>query len=98
MEKWKLRRYAVSGLSSEEIAKSETQFLVQGWPYYKSYPKVAWLGTTGKNIQIKLKISRQLLSHHMRELRINDLIEPAEEKRGLGGGFPVKASLHWLIP
>lgn len=77
----KLRRYAVSGLSSEEIARIRNPVSGTRLAILQVLSESGLVGATGKNIQIKLKISRQLLSHHMRELRINDLIEPAEEKK-----------------
>lgn len=77
----KLRRYAVSGLSSEEIARIRNPVSGTRLAILQVLSESGLVGATGKNIQIKLKISRQLLSHHLRELRINDLIEPAEEKK-----------------
>ena len=98
----KLRRYAVSGLSSEEIAKIRNPISGTRLAILQVLSESGLVGTTGKNIQIKLKISRQLLSHHMRELRINDLIEPAEDKkrpkwRISGKGIAALANSHEFI-
>ena len=39
------------------------------------------LGVSGSEIRKKTMISRQLLSHHLAELRKSDIIEPASERK-----------------
>ena len=39
------------------------------------------IGLKGSDIKTKLQISRQLLSHHLSELKSAELVEPASEAR-----------------
>ena len=39
------------------------------------------IGLSGTEIRVKLAISRQLLSHHLSELRNGRMVEPATEAR-----------------
>lgn len=77
----KLRRYAVSGLSKEEIGRIRNPIVGTRLAILEILAESGRIGLTGKEIQNKMSISRQLLSHHLRELRQSKMVEVASSGR-----------------
>ena len=77
----KLRRYAVSGLSKEEIGRIRNPIVGTRLAVLEILAESGRIGLTGKEIQNKMSISRQLLSHHLRELRQSEMVEAASGGR-----------------
>jgi len=77
----KLRRYAISKLSKEEIGRIRNPIVGTRLAVLEILSKSGQIGLTGKEIQIKMTISRQLLSHHLRELRQSDMVEATSNGR-----------------
>ena len=77
----KLRRYAVSRLSKEEIGRIRNPIVGTRLAVLEILAESGRIGLTGKEIQNKMSISRQLLSHHLRELRQSEMVEAASGGR-----------------
>lgn len=77
----KLRRYAVSKLSKEEIGRIQSPIVGTRLAVLEILAESGQIGLTGKEIQNKMSISRQLLSHHLRELRQSEMVETASNGR-----------------
>ena len=77
----KLRRYAVSGLSKEEIGRIRNPIVGTRLAILEILAESGRIGLTGKEIQNKMSISRQLISHHLRELRQSEMVEAASSSR-----------------
>lgn len=77
----KLRRYAVSGLSKEEIGRIRNPIVGTRLAILEILTESGRIGLTGKEIQNKMSISRQLISHHLRELRQSEMVEAASSSR-----------------
>ncbi len=77
----KLRRYAVSELSKEEIGRIRNPIVGTRLAILEILAESGRIGLTGKEIQNKMSISRQLLSHHLRELRQSKMVEVASSGR-----------------
>lgn len=77
--KW--RRYVVSTLSPEEIDSIPHPLVGTRLAILEILQQSKTLGLTGKEIQEKLSISRQLCSHHMDALRRADFVQKANSKR-----------------
>ena len=77
----KLRRYAVSKLSKEEIGRIQSPIVGTRLAVLEILAESGQIGLTGKEIQNKMSISRQLLSHHLRELRQSEMVEAASSGR-----------------
>jgi predicted transcriptional regulator len=71
----KLRRYAVSTISSHNINSIRHPIVGTRLAILEILHQSESLGLTGKEIQQRLAISRQLLSHHMRSLRNLNFVE-----------------------
>ena len=76
----KHRRYASSLLTKQERTTVRQPLTGTRLAVLEVLAENEHLGTTTKELQQRLAISRQLLSHHLRELRSGDLIEPAKAK------------------
>jgi DNA-binding transcriptional ArsR family regulator len=77
----KLRRYAISSLSREEIGRIRTPIAGTRLAILEVLSESGNIGLSGTDIRLKLEISRQLLSHHLSELRNGELVEAASEAR-----------------
>ena len=77
----KLRRYAVSGLSQEEIGRIRNPIAGTRLAIMEVLADSGSVGMPGSEIRKKLMISRQLLSHHLSELRSAEVVEAASEER-----------------
>ena len=77
----KLRRYALSGLTSEEISRIRNPISGTRLAILQVLSESGMAGASGKEVQRRLRISRQLFSHHLRELRMSEMVEPAEQSR-----------------
>ena len=77
----KLRRYALSGLTSEEISRIRNPISGTRLAILQVLSESGMAGASGKEVQGRLRISRQLFSHHLRELRMSEMVEPAEQSR-----------------
>ncbi len=77
----KLRRYAISTLSKEELSRIRNPIAGTRLAILEVLAESGHLGLQGSEIRTKLEISRQLLSHHLAELRSAELVEAATEKR-----------------
>jgi predicted transcriptional regulator len=77
----KLRRYAISSLSNEEIGLIKSPIIGTRLAILDILSDSGALGLSGTEIRKKILISRQLLSHHLSELRKADIIEPSSEKK-----------------
>lgn len=77
----KHRRYASSLLSNQDRARFQNPLSGTRLAILEVLAESGQLGTTGKELREKLAISRQLLSHHIRELQANQLIEQGGGKR-----------------
>ncbi len=77
----KLRRYAISSLSKEEVSRIKNPIAGTRLAILEVLAESGNLGLSGTDIRSKLEISRQLLSHHLSELRNGELVEAASEAR-----------------
>ena len=71
----RLRRYAMSAISSHDIASIRHPIVGTRLAILEILHQSESLGLTGKEIQERLAISRQLLSHHMSSLRDLQFVE-----------------------
>jgi len=77
----KLRRYAISSLSKEEISRIRNPIAGTRLAILEVLAESGNIGLSGTDIRLKLEISRQLLSHHLNELRNGEMVEAASETR-----------------
>ena len=77
----KLRRYAISSLSKEEISRIRNPIAGTRLAILEVLAESGNIGLSGTDIRLKLEISRQLLSHHLNELRNGEMVEAASEAR-----------------
>ncbi len=77
----KLRRYAVSTLSMEEVSRIKNPIVGTRLAILEVLADSGSVGMPGPEIRERLKISRQLLSHHLSELRNVDVVEAASNNR-----------------
>ncbi len=77
----KLRRYAISSISREEIGRITSPIVGTRLAILDILSDSGSLGLSGTEIRKKVLISRQLLSHHLSELRKADIIEPSSERK-----------------
>ncbi|HIO94016.1 MAG TPA: hypothetical protein EYN46_01455 [Candidatus Poseidoniales archaeon] len=77
----KLRRYAVATLSQEEAKRVKNPIAGTRLAILEVLADSGNLGLSGPEIRIKLAISRQLLSHHLAELRAAELVEAASQAK-----------------
>jgi len=77
----KLRRYAISSLSREEVSRIRNPIAGTRLAILEVLAESGNIGLSGTDIRSKLEISRQLLSHHLSELRNGELVEAASEAR-----------------
>lgn len=77
----KLRRYAVSTIGPNEIESIKSPLVGTRLAILQVLSQSKTLGLTGKEIRAQLEISRQLLSHHLRVLNRNGLIEKSSSSR-----------------
>jgi predicted transcriptional regulator len=76
----KHRRYASSYLSKDERMTVKNPLTGTRLAILEVLAEKGQLGTTTKDLQQRLDLSRQLLSHHLRQLRSTQLIEEAQQK------------------
>jgi predicted transcriptional regulator len=78
----KLRRYAISTISSHEVDSIRHPIVGTRLAILEILHQSESLGLTGKEIQQRLAISRQLLSHHMRSLRnLNFVVKDGSSRK-----------------
>ena len=77
----KLRRYAVSTLTREEVSRIRNPIAGTRLAILEVLAESGNIGLSGTEIRVRLAISRQLLSHHLSELRNGELVEAATEAR-----------------
>jgi len=77
----KLRRYAVSTLTQEEVSRIKNPIIGTRLAILEVLSGSGNIGMSGRELQEKLEISRQLLSHHLMELRNGDYVEAASDAR-----------------
>jgi len=77
----KLRRYAPSGISKSELGRIKSPIIGTRLAILEVLADSGTLGVSGSEIRKKTMISRQLLSHHLAELRKSGIIEPASERK-----------------
>ena len=77
----KLRRYAISSLSREEVSRIRNPIAGTRLAILEVLAESGNIGLSGTDIRSKLEISRQLLSHHLSELRNGEFVEAASEAR-----------------
>ena len=77
----KLRRYAPSGISKSELGRIKSPIIGTRLAILEVLADSGALGVSGSEIRKKTMISRQLLSHHLAELRKSDIIEPTSERK-----------------
>ena len=77
----KLRRYAVSSLTQEEVSRIKNPIIGTRLAILEVLSDSGSIGMSGGELQKKLEISRQLLSHHLMELRNGEYVEAASEAR-----------------
>jgi len=75
----KLRRYAVSSLTREEVSRIRNPIAGTRLAILEVLAESGNIGLSGTEIRVKLAISRQLLSHHLSELRNGEMVEAASE-------------------
>ena len=75
----KLRRYAVSTLTREEVSRIRNPIAGTRLAILEILAESGNIGLSGTEIRVKLVISRQLLSHHLSELRDGEMVEAASE-------------------
>ncbi len=88
----RLRRYAVSAISSHDIASIRHPIVGTRLAILEILHQSESLGLTGKEIQQRLAISRQLFSHHMSSLRNLNFVE----RDGSSRKSPWKLSINGL--
>jgi predicted transcriptional regulator len=84
----RLRRYAISAISSHDINSIRHPIVGTRLAILEILHQSESLGLTGKEIQDRLAISRQLLSHHMSSLRNMKCVE----RKGTSRKSPWKLS------
>ncbi len=77
----KLRRYAVSALSREEVGRIKNPIAGTRLAILEVLADSGSVGLSGSEIRKRMKISRQLLSHHLSELRNTEIVEAASERK-----------------
>ena len=77
----KLRRYAISSISRKEIGLITSPIVGTRLAILDVLSDSGSLGLSGTEIRKRILISRQLLSHHLSELRKSDIIEPSSESK-----------------
>ena len=77
----KLRRYAVSSLTQEEVSRIKNPIIGTRLAILEVLSGSGNIGMSGRELQKKLEISRQLLSHHLMELRNGDYVEATSDAR-----------------
>ncbi len=77
----KLRRYAISSLSREEVGRIKSPIVGTRLAILDVLSDSGSLGLSGTEIRKRTLISRQLLSHHLSELRKAEVIEPSSERK-----------------
>tara|TARA_Y100001970_G_scaffold5843_3_gene6515 strand:+ start:4884 stop:5729 length:846 start_codon:yes stop_codon:yes gene_type:complete len=77
----KLRRYAVSSLSKEKLSRIRNPIAGTRLAILEVLGDSGQIGLNGSEIRKKLQISRQLLSHHLNELKSANLVEAASDSR-----------------
>lgn len=77
----KLRRYAVSTIDMSDIDSIKSPVVGTRLAILQVLSQSGSLGLSGKEIRMELEISRQLLSHHLRELNNNGFIEKTSSSR-----------------
>lgn len=77
----KLRRYAISTLSQEEVRRIQNPIIGTRLAILEVLGDSGNMGISGPEIRSKLSISRQLLSHHMLELRKYNLVSLVKESK-----------------
>ena len=77
----KLRRYAISSLSREEIGRIRNPIAGTRLAILEVLSESGNIGLSGTDIRMKLEISRQLLSHHLNELRNGEMVEATSQAR-----------------
>ena len=75
----KLRRYAVSSLTREEVSRIRNPIAGTRLAILEVLAESGNIGLSGTEIRVRLAISRQLLSHHLSELRNGEMVEAASE-------------------
>ena len=75
----KLRRYAVSTLTREEVSRIRNPIAGTRLAILEVLAESGNIGLSGTEIRVRLAISRQLLSHHLSELRDGEMVEAASE-------------------
>ena len=75
----KLRRYAVSTLTREEVSRIRNPIAGTRLAILEVLAESGNIGLSGTEIRVRLAISRQLLSHHLSELRNGEMVEAASE-------------------
>jgi len=75
----KLRRYAVSTLTREEVSRIRNPIAGTRLAILEVLAESGNIGLSGTEIRVRLAISRQLLSHHLSELRHGEMVEAASE-------------------
>lgn len=88
----RLRRYAISTISSHDIDSIRHPIVGTRLAILEILHQSESLGLTGKEIQQRLAISRQLLSHHLSSLRSLNFVE----RDGSSRKSPWKLSLDGL--
>jgi len=77
----KLRRYAISSLSREEMGRIKNPIVGTRLAILDIISDSGSLGLSGTEIRKRTLISRQLLSHHLSELRKAEVIEPSSKSK-----------------
>lgn len=77
----KLRRYSVSTLSKEEVGRIKNPIAGTRLAILEVLADSGSVGLSGSEIRKRMKISRQLLSHHLSELRNGEIVEAASQKK-----------------
>ena len=77
----KLRRYAVSSLTQEEVSRIKNPIIGTRLAILEVLSGSGNIGMSGRELQKKFEISRQLLSHHLMELRNGDYVEATSDAR-----------------
>ena len=75
----KLRRYAVSSLTREQVSRIRNPIAGTRLAILEVLAESGNIGLSGTEIRVRLAISRQLLSHHLSELRNGEMVEAASE-------------------
>ena len=73
----KNRRYASSSIPRQERKRFQNPLTGTRLAVLEVLAEKGQVGTTSKELRERLAISRQLLSHHLNELKTNELIERA---------------------